>query len=157
MSYESDCCSKNCSPVTELKNCEDSHFDTFCPQPCFQSSNLCMAPAASNCCTSPCTPKSNPCAKRYQLLKHVARCPPLCPPKCKTENFCGVRENYKPIATCKMVDPCALMCFETNYTKSFNQKCCNPCQNPCESQGCCCVSPCVDPCSKVCGNFYECN
>ena len=109
---------EKCCPSAEDFN--DDHLAPLCPPSVCHKCSLDQC-AAINCSSSHWEPKEkkpNHCANRYQILKHVIKCPP----KCKTKSACGIRSNYKPVKTCSLVDPCAMMCYETSYMRSFTSK-----------------------------------
>lgn len=132
MSCGESCCPEVCPTSDTLGgDCVDEHLSSLCPPPCgqccrqrcFSSFNCCPI----NCCSSSCKP--NECEKRYQMLKHMIKCPP-----------CG-RTNFKPVVSCKIFNPCEALCFVTTYTKTYNTKCCclptlmgNCCEMSCETQ-----------------------
>lgn len=122
-------CEEVCVPPKSLNDCANGHLNSFCPPPCMQ----CCCPSSSPCfsdpCSSGCNPScdlqcempsaacSDPCSKRYEILKHTVKCPSSEP----TINCCNIhqrRSSFKPVATCISGGPS--MCYQTNYMKSFN-------------------------------------
>lgn len=139
------CCESNCGPSpcastdeNGIEMCSDNHLAPFCPPPCNQcftfngcgpESSSCgptllnCEPNALNCLSRTCTSKPNPCSNFSQLVKHVSKCPPKCPPmagKCKSLT----RASFKPVVNCVMTDPCATMCYQTNYMRSYTTTTC---------------------------------
>lgn len=116
MNSNSTCCPESCLKSNSIDDCADGHLSSLCPPPCEQ---CCPDPCSSfNCCPKKVSDYSA-CQRRYQILKHVVRCPPIvCDPSCRT--------NYKPVVSCKAFSPCEAMCYETNYMRSYNASCCLP-------------------------------
>lgn len=139
MNCESRCCPENCLIPCTLENCSDEHLTTFCPPPCracipCPPTTCCMDPCVTSpvvCCVEPCAttcepsckPNGFPCLLQYETLKHRVKCPPTsnCTP-CQIS-----RPNFKPIIRCKCPSSAdACVCYETVYTKSYNNPCCQP-------------------------------
>lgn len=129
-----------CQAPCLLNDCTDEHLTTFCPPACQKCSQPCCSDpcASSSCCLSVCDSSaicckpSNPCLKRYEILKHVNRCPPK--PSCSSRCVQISRTSYKPVAKCEV--SCGLPCYETIYMRAFNtpEACCP--ETSCCTLGC---------------------
>lgn len=135
-----------CKTPCEVKDCTDEHLTSFCPPicqkctPCVSDCLPCVSPCdLSACCITSCdssaisSKRTKACHNRYELLKHVNRCPPKpsCLSRCQRS-----RPSYKPVVKCMVA---GLPCYETIYMRAFNtpQACCpDTCEVSCCSLGC---------------------
>lgn len=149
-----------CQTPCEINSCTDEHLTTFCPpvcKKCYGSSSSCCTPcgSSSSCCTpcgssnscyvvdtcdssAICCKPTNSCLKRYEILKHVNRCPPK--PNCMGRCNQVSRTSYKPVIKCEVA--CGLPCYETIYMKAFNtpEACCPKTTSICNAS--CCTLGC---------------
>lgn len=142
-----------CQTPCELNDCTDEHLTTFCPPPCAKCSQACCTPCESNssCLINPCATSSrclsicdsnaicckptSKCHNRYEILKHVARCPPK--PSCSSRCVQRSRTSYKPVEKCRVAGD--LPCYETIYMRAFNtpEACCPETFTVCDTSSCC--------------------
>lgn len=131
------CCDKFCS-TADTEQCSQKHLTTFCPpvcmkcNPCFSLCDQTFDPISngveSNFKNSP-TNDSNICTNRYEVLKHVIKCPTECSPTI-CSNIPKRRTNYRPVIRCRcpLTSEVCTLSYETNYMKYYNTPfaCCEP-------------------------------
>lgn len=142
-----------CKTPCQVDDCTNEHLTSFCPPPCQKCALGCCTPCGSNsssCFVSPCATTScciiscdssaicckptNACQNRYEILKHVVRCPPK--PSCLSRCTQRSRPSYKPVEKCEVA---GLPCYETIYMRAFNtpETCCPDTPTICDMSSCC--------------------